>query len=262
MEKLFVFWLYIIFSFALAFLAYFARSVTMGGALIGGIIASILTIVGGWKFFILLAVFVVFGAAFAKLPHRFSAKSNQHSLRNAFQILATTGVSALALLLTLLFEKDAMAQRGLLLASIVALATSFSDTMSAELGGRYGGTPRKLLFGKQLEVGESGGMTWFGVAIGAASAFGFLYLAKQLQLLPFEKESNLAMLAFLGNLIDSGFGAFLQNRYQCRQCQEKTELPFHCNQKGIRISGVGLTNTGVNGITTFIIALLTFFLYS
>ncbi|MCX7836036.1 MAG: DUF92 domain-containing protein [bacterium] len=254
--------LLILLSGILGYLAYHFKAVNPRGAICGTVIAVIISISGGWKFFVLLTGFVVFGALFAKLPHQFSETTNQLSARNCFQILATTGVSALSLLLSIGFVKDAILQRGFLLASLTALATSFSDTMSAEIGGRYGGTPKKLLFGKMLERGESGGMTWLGVAVGAISAFAFFYFVKQIHIVPLEKESNLAMLAFLGNLLDSILGALVQNRYQCKVCKVITENSHHCNQRCVQQSGLGLTNTGVNAISTLCIGILTFWLYT
>lgn len=254
-------WILIILSLLFAYLAYRVSAITQNGMYAGAILAILISIFGGWQFFLLLLVFVGFGAIFAKLPHQFSKHTDQHRPRDAHQILATIGIATIAIVLSRWFSTDAMLVRALLLAALAALATSFSDTLSAELGGRYGGTPRKLLVGKKLPSGESGGMTLFGLAVGALAAFGYAYLAMILNILPMKTEVNIAALALFGNVLDSVLGATLQSRYQCPICQQVSELKLHCHQKGKRITGSGLTNTGVNAVTTLVIALLTFVLY-
>lgn len=241
----------------LALLAYGVKAITIVGALVGFAVATAILYSGGLQLFLLLLLFVGCGAFFAKLPKTDSPKADQHSVRGGFQVFATIGIAGLfALMMALRWWQDAMWQRALVSGIVVVLAASFSDTLSAELGSRYGGTPRKLLFGKQLEPGQSGGMTLFGLAIGALAAFTIPFLATKLGILPRDTDANLAMLAFAGNLFDSVLGAFVQATYRCEKCGFESEISRHCNAKGTVIHGLPVSNAGVNLIVTVVLGVL------
>ena len=158
-------------AYFLAYASFRLRAITRGGAIAGGVAVSVILFTGGLPLFGLLLLFVVSGGILAHLPHpNNSSASDQHGARTVFQVFATTGVAGLsAFLLVLPQFSDALWQRALLAAIVVSLGASFSDTLSAELGSRYGGTPYKLLFGKPLEPGMSGGVTLFGLAVGSVS---------------------------------------------------------------------------------------------
>jgi uncharacterized protein (TIGR00297 family) len=84
--------------------------------------------------------------------------------RGARQVLCNGGVAALAALAAGLGAPWA----GAALAG--ALAGALSDTVAGELGRRYGGPPRTLLFGARVPVGTDGGMTWTGTLTGLLAA--------------------------------------------------------------------------------------------
>ena len=247
----------------LAIAAYRLKTITMNGAIAGVLVATAMLFAGGIPFFVLLFVFVATGGLLSRLPNRnTSASADQHDSRTAVQILATTGCAGFAaLLLPMPGFSDPMWQRALLAIIIATLATSFSDTLSAEFGSRYGGSPRKLLFGKIVEPGISGGVTLFGLAVGGVTALLFCRLATAMQILPSGSEGTLSLLAFLGNILDSIIGGTIQANYRCTQCGLIGEKKIHCGTNGDRVRGLPITNAGVNAICTIIIAVAVIMLY-
>jgi uncharacterized membrane protein len=65
------------------------------------------------------------------------------------------------------------------------------------------------------------------------------------------------LFGFLGNIIDTLFGAYYQQVYICNKCGITTEKKTHCQTAGKRIKGYYLVdNDMVNFLSGFITALL------
>lgn len=65
------------------------------------------------------------------------------------------------------------------------------------------------------------------------------------------------LFGFIGNIIDTVFGAFYQKVYTCHQCGIETEKRNHCQQPTVRIKGYRLVdNDMVNFLSGLIAALL------
>ncbi len=253
-----IWWLALLIGGVLGTAAFRLKAVTPGGAVVGAIVAVVMMFAGGLPLLGLLALFVATGGVLSQLPNRNNTQAaDQHGARTAWQVAATTGAAGVcALLLSLPIVTDPMILRGLLAGLVASLTTAFSDTISAELGSRYGGTPRWLLFGKRLEAGMSGGVTLFGLAIGGVAAVLFAWCAVQWKILPPGSERLLSLLGFGGNLLDSLLGATVQATYRCPKCRLISERRRHCDTIGERIHGLPLSNAGVNLVCTVVVVIL------
>ena len=65
---------------------------------------------------------------------------------------------------------------------------------------------------------------------------------------------------FIGNIIDTLLGAFVQAGYQCPNCGLKTERTFHCGQQTKLIKGIPIFNNDMvnflSGFFTLILGIL------
>jgi uncharacterized protein (TIGR00297 family) len=127
--------------------------------------------------------------------------------RGVPQVLCNGGVAALAALTAGLGAPWARA------ALAGALAAALSDTVAGELGRRYGGRPRVLLFFAPAPVGADGAMTWIGTLAGLLAG-PLVPLAGAVAGGAASGRAIVAVAAagFLGNLVDSVLGHAVQAR--------------------------------------------------
>ncbi len=162
--------------------------------------------------------------------------------RKLVQVAANGAVPFAGALLALLGHPETGA-----LIYLGGLSALGADTSATEIGTRYGGTPRRLLDGRPLHPGESGGVTPLGLV---ASVGGALLAPAAWALVTPLSASAVALVAFAGvvaGLADSLLGATLQYRGADLRTGELTELRRHANGKTRRVSGLAwLDNDGVN----------------
>jgi uncharacterized protein (TIGR00297 family) len=185
-----------------AALALWRRAVDGGGAVAGCAVAAAMALGVGWAGVAMLATLLVLGTAV-------SAPSSRR--RRWTQVIGNGGIAAAAALAAGFGASWGAA------AAAGALATALSDTASSELGSRFGGTPRALLFGPAMARGADGGMTPLGTAIGLAAAAPVPAVGLLLGALGDARAFAAALLAgVLGNLADSAFGLLVQPRLGAR----------------------------------------------
>lgn len=131
------------------------RAVSRGGALAGTAVAASIVVGAGWPGFAMLLALLLVGTL---------CSGPERRRRGARQVLCNGAVAALAAVA----GGAGAAWGGAALAG--ALAGALSDTVAGELGRRYGGPPRLLLFGRRVEVGTDGAMTWTGTLAGLLAA--------------------------------------------------------------------------------------------
>lgn len=173
-----------------------------------GIIALIIVI----KQAILL---LIFPFLFASIGSLISAKdSSQKKGRNIKQVLA----NAAPALLILLFVQDQILARNMV---ILVFAVALSDTMSSELGKKWGGTTFDFCSMKKMKPGLSGGISWQGTLAGF---FGSLIIATATLIYNMSSTLFLTILifGFLGMLIDSVIGSIAQGKYLVGETLQET----------------------------------------
>lgn len=172
----------------------FMTGATRGSGTWSGVVVGTATAWGlGWRGIAMLATLLVVGTAVTARARRG---------RGALQVLANGGVAAAAALFAAAGHRWGEA------AFSGALAAALSDTVAGEVGQRLGRKPRTLLFGPPCPPGCDGGMTWIGTAAGVLAAL----LVPAAGLLPASLFACVAVAGFLGNLLDSALGRYVQPR--------------------------------------------------
>jgi uncharacterized protein (TIGR00297 family) len=180
----------------------------MAGALIG---LMIYTGTGLSGFYMLLFFFVVASAATKWQRNKkdvMNAADVHTGRRTATQVLANGGVAAL-LALCAWIDAEHMPLAQLMIAGSFAAATA--DTLSSELGTVYGSRFYNILTFKREISGLDGVISLEGTLIGVAGAFAIATIFA----LCFGLDIRflwIVMGGFMGNLLDSILGAWLERK--------------------------------------------------
>lgn len=233
--------------------AYFARSLTAGGAVAAALLGTVVFGLGGLAWAISLLVFFISSSLWSHFLKRRKAgiedRFAKTSRRDQWQVLANGALPGLAVLAHLAFPQAAWPW----LAFNGALAAVNADTWATEVGILAKGQPRLISTGKKVERGTSGGISLEGTlaAAGGALAIGLIagFLWQGGFELAFPSQSLLAILVvtlagLIGCLVDSWLGATWQTLYFCPACRKETERhPLHgCGSTTIRQRGVRWLN--------------------
>ena len=189
--------------------------------------------------------------------------------RNWKQVLAVGLVpSTLALLAGMAyFVHDSPMYQLLSTAAVTGIAYSNADTWASELGVLSKSRPRLITKPWMVvDPGVSGGVTLLGELSSflGSSAIALTYLGIQylLKFLGFIGSVNVLfvivvlILGYLGEVLDSVFGALLQPKYRCPRCGVMTDREVHiCGERTVRIMGnYDLENEDVNLLVSAMIA--------
>ncbi|MEH7414134.1 DUF92 domain-containing protein [Neobacillus drentensis] len=252
LEDLFIYIVIIIGAMA----GYFQKSLTLTGAFAAMLVG--MSVYGGMGLdgLILLGAFYVSSNFWSK--YRSSAKKTleeklaKGGTRDWLQVLANGGAAALFSLLYI-FQPD----RTWVIGFTVCLASANSDTWASEIGSLSRNNPIYIRTFKRVERGTSGAISGLG---SIAAAFGSV-LISILSYFLFHFDLSIVLLVFLfgfiGNVIDTLFGAFYQQVYICRHCGITTEKRLHCSTPTTRIKGCTFVdNDMVNFLSGFIASVL------
>ncbi len=182
----------------IAVIALGTGKISRNGARAGTGIGVLIALGSGWAGLAMVGSLLFFGSL---VTHR------SEPGRGAVQVFCNAGVATFGALSVLFgFDWGWMVLAG-------GLSTALSDTLSSELGKRWGGRPRLMLFGPYLQTGMDGGMSVVGTAVGVAGALivplaGALFGADW----PLPTIGLIALAGLFGNGIDSLCGWLLQPR--------------------------------------------------
>lgn len=139
----------------------------------------------------------------------------------------------------------------------VSMASSNSDTWASEIGSVSKRKPIYIRTFKRVDRGTSGAISLLGTT---ASLFGSLLIALVSALLFNLNTAQLIIIflfGFMGNIIDTLFGAYYQQAYICKICGIETEKKCHCRESTTRIKGLSFVdNDMVNFLSGLIAAVL------
>lgn len=214
--------------------ALFARilgGVTYAGAAAGFLVTSLLFIVSGPPMFVAVLLVFVLTLATTRLGRRRKQSltiAERPGGRDGAQVLANVGVSAMFAALSAITPH----RLPLLAGSLAALAEAACDTVSSETGKALALEARLLTSGRIVPAGTDGAISVPGTLLGAIAAALVALEAAATGLVDLRRAVIIAVVGFLGMLLDSLLGATLE-RYGW------------------------LTNNTVNLVSTFVAALLT-----
>jgi uncharacterized protein (TIGR00297 family) len=216
-----------------------------------------------WQGLVILAMFFLTSSLLTKWKREVKQDYNSETLedkkgRTAGQVFANGGASILAAI-GAVFMPDPV----WLIMFTGALATATADTWASEIGILSKTKPFHLKEWRKVEAGLSGAVTRLGTiaAVLGAAAIGisyyFLYDTSTLM------ASGIIIFAgFFGNIADTLFGAWFEQKFFCQICKTETESKWHCKMKTVRIFGLPwVTNNLVNFSSTIIGALIAGGLY-
>jgi uncharacterized protein (TIGR00297 family) len=203
-------WLAIGLNVAVAALGYFARTVTVAGAIAGALIGAAIFIGTGLEGWTLLLVSFLFASGTTRLGLRRKSAAGiaeaRGGRRGAGNAIANTGLAAFAALVALGMPNPGLAQ----LAMVAALATAASDTVASEVGKAWGRTTWLIVGFRRVPPGTSGAVSLEGTAAGLAAAVVLAWIAEGLGLISYEWIPGVAVAATVASLVESVLGATLE----------------------------------------------------
>jgi len=188
-----------------AFLARQTRGVNLSGALAGSAIAFILAASEIRMFLMLLTVFALTWGA-TRLGSRRKQQLRIAEVsegRSASQVVANLGVAGLL---------TAVAPAGWTVLVLAALAEAAADTSSSEVGMAFNGKTLLITTWKPVPRGVDGGISLHGTFAGLAAATAVAVAGRLCGLIPPHYIAVVIYSGFLGTLVDSLLGAWLEQR--------------------------------------------------
>lgn len=189
---------------------YAARTVTLAGAIGGGIIGFAVYASLGWQgwtmlFVTFLAASVASRAGLAR-KQRLGIAEERGGRRGPGNAIANTGVAAIAAVLAGLDVHPEAAR----LAFAAALVTGGSDTIASEIGKAIGRHTVSVTTLRPVPPGTSGAMSLEGTIAGIAGAVALAAVAAALGIVPWAALVAIAIGAAAGSLLESWLGATLE----------------------------------------------------
>ncbi len=187
------------------------RGVTRPGGIAGTLACLAIYLgAGPWG---LLAVVVVFVLTWLATRYGYDRKrqmgtAEEREGRTALQVRANLGAGAVCAVVAAAGWKPAI----FLAACAAALAEAAADTVSSEIGQASGGNPRLITTWKLVPIGTNGGVSLGGSLAGAAAALIVSLAFLPAAIFPSRWFFAPALAGFLGMLMDSVLGAWLERR--------------------------------------------------
>ena len=191
---------------------YFARTVTVSGAVTGAVIGIAVYLGTGWEGWTLLFASFL-GTALAtfagfRQKARAGIAEERGGRRGPGNAIANTGVAAWAALLCLGATQPSLAK----LAMVAALVTSASDSVASEIGKAWGRTTWVLAGLRRVRPGTSGAVSLEGTLAGIAAALALAALAVALGLMPSRWIAPVVLAATVASLVEGALGAAFEAR--------------------------------------------------
>ncbi|MFN2387550.1 MAG: TIGR00297 family protein, partial [Thermoanaerobaculia bacterium] len=188
-----------------ALLMWFLRAVTVGGAVAGFLIGSLILALGGWAAYGVLWTFFLAGTLATRLGYRIKAArgvaQTRGGRRGASHAVANCVVAAGILVATAGYRPF---YPDLLIAGFAgAFAAALSDTMATEVGGLYGRRPFSPLRLERLPAGTPGAVSWPGLIASLAGAAIVAVAARAMGLISSPLPWAVATAGFLGSFAES-----------------------------------------------------------
>jgi uncharacterized protein (TIGR00297 family) len=243
---------YLLISAAILLSAYRLHAITPDGMVAAILTALTLYALGGVWLGISLLVFFILGSAVSRLKNERKLRAEQiqeeGGARNWKQVLCNSLPACILIWLAFIFPE----QKIFILLAFSVFSAAAADTFSSEIGMLSRSKAFNILTGKPVQNGLSRGVTWAGLGAGLLGSV----LLSLLVLAQYSLRDMLfvALLGFLGSVIDSVLGAALQRKYRGPDgsLQDKAEAINEKPASGYRI----ISNNAVNLISLIIIACL------
>nr|WP_300006237.1 DUF92 domain-containing protein [Tissierella sp.] len=229
--------------------AFKLRSITPDGMLAAFFTALTLYSLGGVWIAVSLLVFFVLGSLISKIKNDYKIKAeslqDDSGARNWKQVLANSLPACIIVWAAYLLPD----KNFILLPAFAVFSAAAADTFSSEIGMMTKGRVFNILNGKTMPGGLSGGVSFAGLLAGLVGSL----LLSTFALPQFGSRGFIiiAVLGFLGSILDSIIGVLLQSKYlgENGQLQDKKNIRDDKPVKGLKI----MSNNAVNFITLSLI---------
>ncbi|MCF2646923.1 DUF92 domain-containing protein [Niallia sp. Sow4_A1] len=256
----------IMYSLVILFVSYYAykrRSLTKSGAIAAFFVGSGIALGFGYKGLIILGAFFVSSSMLStyksKTKKSMEKKTQKGSRRDWLQVMANGGFAAIVGIIYFITEESVW-----ITVFAILLAAANSDTWASEIGSLSKRRPLSIRTFKETETGTSGAVSILGTLAGLAGSFLIAIIATLLFPLQLWGFFLVFLFGFLGNVLDTLLGAFIQVEYQCPICGQMVETRMVCHQTVVKKKGFPLFNNDmVNVLSGFLAALsYLFFIYN
>jgi len=243
-------------------LARWHSMLTTGGVVGSMLIGTIVFTVGGFAWSVVVVVFFASSSLLSRVSSErkrlvAADKFSKPGARDLFQTIANGGIGTLA---ALAYGLRGGRSAWLQAAFVGAFAAATADTWATEIGTLARSQPRLVTTGKRVPPGTSGGVTWLGTSATVAGGLVLgLTAAVTARVITKENASSAASLVAAGvsgglggALVDSLFGATVQQVYFCPRCESETERAVHsCGTRTRTLRGWSwIDNDVVNLLST------------
>lgn len=247
------------FMIATTIFAYRMRVIDRFGAVAAIPMGFIILYFGSVLWFLVLLIFFVTASLFTKYKYKQKQKmglsEGNDGARGWKSVIANGGPAAAFAILYYLSHNNPV----FTLSFTGSLSFALSDTVATEVGLLSKAKPRSILTGKEIDTGQSGGVTVRGeiaaltgsILIGTVSGL-LLSEGILLQILVILPAAITA--GTIATNIDSIFGATIQAKYRCINCKKCLEKrAIHCNVFTIQERGIPLIDNNVVNLLAAII---------
>jgi uncharacterized protein (TIGR00297 family) len=247
------------FMIATTIFAYRMRVIDRFGAVAAIPMGFIILYFGSVLWFLVLLIFFVTASLFTKYKYKQKQKmglsEGNDGARGWKSVIANGGPAAAFAILYYLSHNNPV----FTLSFTGSLSFALSDTVATEVGLLSKSKPRSILTGKEINTGQSGGVTVRGeiaaltgsILIGTVSGL-LLSEGILLQILVILPAAITA--GTIATNIDSIFGATIQAKYRCINCKKCLEKrAIHCNVFTIQERGIPLIDNNVVNLLAAII---------
>ena len=194
------FWFYLILFVIASFLLLRMKWLSISGIVFAGIIALFLFL-ANWSLFPIIAFFIL-GTLAGKLNKNVESDKKHSKPRDAFQVLANGGVTLVLAVLYLIHKVWYLE-----VLMLISISVACADTLSSEIGMRFGKKTFGILNFRSLPRGVSGGVSWFGF-------LGAFLGAIMIGVFRIDYFWIIVFAGFLGSIIDSIIGLLFQAKYK------------------------------------------------
>ena len=251
----------ILFILAISIGGWKTKNLSSSGAVMAVVIGLFIGNAYGFKGLFVLGVFFlsssIWSHQFKKAKIGIEDRLAKTSIRDWQQVLANGGPAALfALMFTLTGEEV------FTFAFAASIAGANSDTWASEIGPLSHKSPFSIRSFKRVPKGTSGAISLVGTA---AAVLGSVIISLTALLMFNGMDSVSFMLitvsGFLGNIIDTLLGAFVQLDFRCRVCGVHTESTVHCGKQTKRTKGLWMNNELVNALSSLMAGVILLLFY-
>lgn len=237
-EYLFVF----LFICSIALAGWKTSNLSSSGAVMAIMIGLAIGYSYGFEGLFILGVFFLSSSIWSRLFKKdklgIEARLAKTSIRDWQQVLANGGPAAIFAIIYSFTGNEVWT-----LAFIASISGANADTWASEIGPLSQKMPFSVRSFRRVPKGTSGAISIIGT-VAAVLGAALISLASLIMLN--DMDSTLFFLlilsGFLGNILDTVLGAFIQLEYKCPVCNLRTESPFHCGHHTERTKGIPFVN--------------------